>query len=293
MKKIFVATLIMLTSMMALASMEGGMAKTTDMYAPKAGGSELVPTLTLWTGKDDGNSTSTAYSGSIFGLEFGHGFSDVFAVYARQEYYNTQLDFSPGSSTSKKTGIGDTKVGIKAVIDFGASFFYYDVGYQTALLAKSTFNAATNETSGVNGRPSLQAQAGLGAAFNMLGLGGLYKQYLYQDGETTNSFAGASSTTKNKAANGSEWKLYAQLQSHFKLGIAYGESVNDSYDQVTLGLTSTAAKSEYKNIFVYSIIPIAASSELFLEIQKQEPKTAATGTTYGHYFVTAAYRMMF
>ena len=288
MKK-FLVGLVILSSTAVFAA-GGSEARTPDMYAPKMNGAEFVAGLTLHTGKYENSPISKTASGMDLGFEYGYGFSDVMAFYVAQIYRNTEYTIDPGSSKSKYSGIGDTKVGLKAVIDYGQAFFYYDVGYQMALLAKSKINSS-GESSGTTARPYLEAQGGVGTSFDMFGVGALIKFDMYQDGDTEVDVAGVTTTVKSKSGGGMQWKLYAQYQSTFKAGLAYGEQTIDAFDRTSGGITSTGVKAEDKMISVYGIIPVGTTSEVHLQLQKPESKTS--GGTYGYYDVSAAYRMMF
>lgn len=288
MKK-FLVGLVFLSSTAVFAA-GGSEARTPDMYAPKSSGAEFVVGLTLHTGKYEKSPSSTTASGMDLGLEYGYGFSDVMAVYVAQGYRNTEYTTDPGSFKSKITGIGDTKVGLKAVIDYGQVFFYYDVGYQMGLLAKAKTNSS-GEATGVSRRPFLEAQGGVGTSIDMFGVGALITFDMYQDGDSDVDVAGTTFTTKNKSGNGMQWKLYAQYQSTFKAGLAYGEQTIDAFDTTTASVTTPGVKAEGKMISVYGIIPVGTASEIHLQLQKPESKTG--GGTYSFYDVSAAYRMMF
>ena len=287
MKK-FLVGFLLVSSTSAFAA-GGSEARTTDMFAPKGGGAEFLVKLTVPTGKVEQSGTSTTFSGMALGLEYAYGFSDMAALYVTQGYSSTEFASSPGT-TSKVKGIGDTKVGVKAVVDYGQTFFYYDVGYQLPLLAKAKTDSS-GDTTAVNARPELQLQGGVGAAFDLVGLGALLKYDLYQDGDSDVDAAGITITTKNKSGSGMQWKIYAQYQAAFKVGAAYGEMTVDSYDRTTSGVTVSNAKSETKMISVYSIIPVGTTSEVHLEIQKPEVKNSSA--TYSVYYLSAAYRTTF
>ncbi len=290
--KNFLIGLVFLTTTSAFAAGAGSESVTTDVYAPKAGGSEFLAGILLLSGKIEKSPISSTVSGFGLSLQYSYGFSDILAFYGQQGYSNYEFNTDPGSIKDKTVGIGDTKIGVKGLLDFGQNYFYYDVGYNSALLAKSKSNSTNNESTAVSTRPALELQGGVGGNFNSLGLGALLGYKLYQDGDKENESAAGSVTTKYKSGTGSSWKLYAQYQANFKLGLAYQESTTDSYDTVTSGLTSSTSKSETKILSVYGILPVAAGSEVLFQLLKPEPKDTA-GSTYSLYYLSAAYRLTF
>ncbi|MBC7741382.1 MAG: hypothetical protein H7061_04240 [Bdellovibrionaceae bacterium] len=291
MKKLLIASLFLISSVGAWAADGAGMAKTTDMFSPKGGQSEIVPRLRIYTGTSTSGNTTSTYSGQELNFEFGHAITDSFGFYIWQDYANYQTDTTPGSTVRKTNGLGDTKIGIKSVVDMGQVFLYYDVGYEMGLLAKSTANQTSNEYSPVTSRPFVEVQGGLGVHLGMVGLGGLVKYDLYQAGETENQFVGNKSTQKNKAGTGLQWKAYFQLEPSFKLGLSYGEQAIEAYDTESGVLTTVNAKSENKTVSIYAIFPFASSSEIMVEVAKPEPKT--TTATYSYYIATLSYRLRF
>ena len=287
MKKILVV-LALLTGTSAFAA-GGSEAKTTDMYAPKAGVSEVLGGLAIYTGKNEVNSSSTKLSGVALVAAYGYGFSDFAAFYVQQSYLSVEAENStpPFASTTAKTkGLGGTKIGVKAVIDYAPAFFYYDVGYQMALLEKPKQEANGDVTAG-NTRPVLSAQVGGGTSFESVGVGALLSLNLYQDGD----FDRNGVTVKNKSGSGSAWKIYAQYQASFKLGFSYSEQLINSYDVTVNSVTTSNDKVFSRNYALYSIIPVTDSSEVMIDLIN--PQGSNPNVTYGVYVLAGTYRMTF
>lgn len=279
MKKVLAALALLMTTSVFAAG--GSEARTTDMFAPKMGSSEFLAGILLPTGKDEKGATSSKYSGIALVAEYGYGFSDFASFYIQQGYTSVEVAPATGSSTKTK-GLGDTKIGVKAVVDFAPAFLYYDVSYQMALLEKPKRDSSGDLTAG-SARPQFIVQVGAGTSYEVIGFGAKLNYNLYQDGD----FDVPGGTLKFKSGTGAGWKIYAQYQASFKLGLSYSEQVSNSFDINT----TTQDKSFSRTYGIYSIIPLEPTSEIFIEVTN--PQGSDSAYTYGQYVVAASYRATF
>jgi hypothetical protein len=266
-------------------------AKTTDMYAPKGGGSEFLAGILIPTGKVEQGASTTTRSGFLLNFQYAYGFSDVLGLYVNQGYASIEDSVSPGSSKTKVLGLTSTAIGVKGLIDQGQLFFYYSAGYELGLFGKPKNDIGSGELTAINNRPALKLQGGIGANFGIVGAGGMLGFDMYQDGDADTEASGVTTTTKHKAGSGSNVKIYVQYQAASKFGFSYAEQTVDSYDTVTSNVTTSTTKTENKILALYTILPLNPASELFFEISKPEPKT--TSATYSILNLSAVYRMTF
>ncbi len=290
MNQISSAVLILFTTSLSYAG-SGAEAKTTDMYAPKNGSSEVYAGLGIKTGKSESGVSTTSYSGPIFVAQYAYGLSDNFAIYGNQKYSNLEYTTDPAGTKSKYSGAGNTTIGIKGLLDYGQTFFYYDASYQAGLFAKYKYNITSGEGTTVSTRPFLSVQAGVGGTLNMVGVGALLTFNAYQDGNSDLETPVGTTTTSNKAGTGTAWKIFTQLQMPWVLGLSYAQTTDAAYDTITNAIVTTQVKNESRTYSLYSILPIATSSELFFELQK--PELIGTTTSDKYYIISASYRSTF
>lgn len=297
MKNMFVS-LLLLISISALAQKgapaAGSNTKTTDMFAPKMGSSEILAGLLMPTGTIEINNDTLDYSGFILGFQYGYGFTDFLTVYVTQPYasYDIKTNFSGVSKTQNIKGLANTIIGAKGIIDYAPAFFYYEVNYQRAIFDTDKSNSSTNDSTAASARPSFNVSVGAGANVQLFGFGALLNYKLYQDGDHDSVSNLGTVTSTYKAGNGSGWKVYAQFEPSWKLGLSYALTTVEAYDQVTGATKTVNPKSETQAVSIYSIIPINSASEVFLEILKPEPKDSGT-MTYKLYYVSASYHVTF
>ena len=266
-------------------------AKTTDMYAPKMGVSEFTAGLVIPTGSIENSAAKVEYSGYGLTVHYGYGFSEYATAYVTQQYSSIDIK-QTGAATTTTKGLANTIVGLKGIVEYAPAFLFYDVNYQRSIFAKDKSDLTNNENTAASARPSLNLNIGAGTAVNSFGFGALLGYSFYQEGETETVTNAGSTTAKNKAANGSSWKIYAQYEPSWKLGAAYAMTTTESFDRVNGATTTSQAKSELKAISVYGIIPATPESEVFVEITKYEPKDT-TGSDYKIYYASATYRLTF
>lgn len=265
MKKLLTGLLI-LTSASAFAATD---VKSYDMYAPKRASFDFVAGAHLPFGKYESNGTDMDYKGFGLGLELAYGVMDNLAVYVKQGHEATEIE-----NYKKREGLTNTSVGVKGLIGMDNMFFYYDASYTMALLGKAETDKA------FDARPVLALLAGFGADIEQFGLGAMLGFDMYQSGDEENN----SVTSEHDAGNGMNWKVYAQYQPSWKVGLSYGSKTVDK--------TDTDDKSQTDTLSVYGIIPINAESDVFASINKPEIKEPS-GVTSSAYVVEAKYLLRF
>lgn len=292
MKKL-ISLVAMLSATTTFAASSEGM-KSEDMFAPKSGGHEIYTALSIPTGKVETAGVSVNFTGMALNLGYSYGFSDMVALDLNQEYQTLDVTTTPATSSTKTSGLGDTTLGVKGLLNGSSHFLYYGANYKLGLLNTNKTTVAANgdsEASPVNARPSLNLNFGGGANLGMFDLGGIFEYSLFQDGDAKSETAGVTTTTKHKSGSGTRWKLFGQLNMGWKLGLSYQESVVDSYDSEVASVVTNVAKDEQKRLALYGIFPVS-NMDILVSFAKPEPKDT-TGQTWSYYEITAALRASF
>lgn len=272
MKKILIGLLVLASSSAFAATT----VKSYDMYVPARASFDFVGGLNLHTGTYKFGNTETKYNGVGANFELAYGIMDMLAVYGQQGYagYNTET----GTTKNKTEGLTNTKVGVKGIYGLNNMFFYYDAGLSMALLGKAKVDAAFDP------RPALNLLGGFGADIEQFGLGAMLGYDMYMDGDYDNN----GTTVKYKSGSGMNWKVYAQYQPSWKVGLSYASATIGKYDIET----ASQAETQANRISVYGIIPINADSNVFAAVSNYQPKKP-TDYDSSAYEVEAKYQMAF
>jgi len=269
-------------------------ATSYDMYVPRPGANYLTLGISLLKSETEIRTTSENTKGSGYGinLSYTHGLTSSFAYYISQDIYGYKYDTTPTVGTSQVNTLGPTLIGIKGMKTYLGSFFYYSAGYQAAMLEKRDDQGGLNIFTENDRRDNVQLSGGFGALLGGFSLGGQYTYLMYQD--TDNIFSNV--ITKYKAGTGAKWRLFAQIEKYYKLGLSYGEEIVEVSDTSTGGVVTRNGygKYEYQRIQIYTIIPISSTTDFFGDLTRTDRKNAnGYFSTYEYYVATAAIRISF
>lgn len=265
-----------------------------EMYVPRPGSNYLTLGISLLKSENEVRATSVKTKGSGYGINmnYTHGLTTSFAYFISQDIYGYKYDITPTVSTSEVSTLGPTLIGIKGMKTYLGSFFYYSGGYQAAMLEKRDDQSGLNVFTESDRRDNIQLSGGFGALLGGFSLGGQYTHYIYQ--ETDNIFSNVA--TKYKAGTGFKWRLYAQLENRYKLGMAYGEETIDVADTSTAGVLTRNGygKFEYQRMQIYTILPISSTTDFFADITRLDRKNMnGYYSNFEFYTATAAIRISF
>ena len=287
MKTILTVVVLLLSS-----AVYAGTTPNIDMYAPKAGASELYLGVSLLSSKSTAVSGSTETKGSGYGLNLGYarGFSSSVAFFVNQTMLGYKDENTTASTETNYKSFSQTFLGFKGLAYFGQTYLYYNLQYAVSLLEKRTSNNdGTNLFMRANDRDHLAASVGFGVPLSLITVGGLYKYYQYQDTkvETQNS------EFTLKSGSGNMWKGYLQFNLGTKFGLAYGEEKVDDYDVEALGITAVngGTESETKFMQAYFIIPTSSSSDVMIDVVKVNLKDESAYSKYDNYLATLGLRV--
>lgn len=269
--------------------------KTNDMFAPRLEQFEVFLGASIPYGNTDstplGQKRET--SGYIASGSLAYGLLDWLAIYGSQTYQSYDYTYSNPRSTAKVTGFGNSIFGAKGIMNFDGPFAYYDASYSIGLADKSKLSSTDRAETAIARRPDLKLQAGAGLPIEMFSGGFLITGHLYQEGERTTSTTGFNdTTTKYNAGTGLDWKIYAQIEKGWKLGLSYDEKKTHSFTTVTNGFSSNNAEVTLSAITVYGILPLFDMFELIGSAAKIDNKEAVN-TTYNLYDMNVALRWAF
>ncbi len=286
--KTILATIILLVS----STVYAGTTPNIDMYAPKAGASELYLGLSLLNSEATAVSGSAERKGSGYGLSLGYarGFSPSIVFFMNQTMLGYKDENTTASTETKFKDFSQTFLGFKGLAYFGQTYLYYNLQYAASLLEKRTSNNdGTNLFQRANDRDHLAASVGFGVPLSLITVGGLYKHYQYQDTkvETQNS------EFTLKSGSASMWKGYLQFNLGTKFGLAYGEEKVDDYDVEASGITSVngGTESETKFMQAYFIVPTSSSSDVMIDVVKVNLKDESAYSKYDYYLASLALRV--
>lgn len=265
-----------------------------DMYVPRPGANYLTLGISLLSSENEVRATSVKTKGSGYGINliYTHGLTTSFAYFISQDIYGYKYDITPNLGTAEVSTLGPTLIGIKGMKTYLGSFFYYSAGYQAAMLEKRDDQSGLNVFNESDRRDNIQLSGGFGALLGGFSLGGQYTHFIYQ--ETDNIFSNVA--TKYKAGTGAKWKLFAQLENRYKLGVSYGEETIDASDVSTGGVLTKNGygKYEYQRVQIYTIIPVSTTTDFFADITRTDRKNVSTYySKFEFYLATAAIRISF
>lgn len=276
MKKLL-AGLLILASTTAFAATT---VKSYDIYVPSRASFDFVGGLNLHTGKFEAGTNETKYNGYGLDFELAYGLMDTLAVYGQQGLHGYNEETNAGKT--KYEGLTNTKVGVKGIYGLNQMFFYYDAAINMALLGKAKTDSA------MTSRPAINLLGGFGADVETFGLGALLGYDMYMDGDYDNN----GTTQKDKSGSGMNWKVYAQYQPSWKVGLSYGSKAVAEFDTETGPVTTKTAKAQIDTISVYGIIPVNTDSNVFVALSKPEVKEPS-GMTSNAYELEAKYQLSF
>ncbi len=284
---------IMITIALLLSSaVYAGTTPNIDMYAPKAGGSELYLGVSLLSSKSTATSGTTETEGSGYGLNLGYayGFSSSVAFFVNQTMLGYKFENTTANTETDIKTFSQTFLGFKGLAYFGQTYLYYNLQYAASLLEKRTSNNdGTNLFMRANDRDHLAATAGFGVPLSLITVGGLYKYYQYQD----TKIGRPNGEITYKSGSGNMWKGYLQFNLGTKFGLAYGEEKVDDYDLEFSGVVTTngGTESETKFMQAYFIIPTSSSSDVMIDVVKTNLKDESAYSKYDNYLATLALRV--
>lgn len=287
MKTILTAIVLLLSS-----AVYAGTTPNIDMYAPKAGASELYLGVSLLDSKSTASSgtTKTEDSGYSVNLGYARGFSSSVAFFVNQTMLAYKNENKTALTETKFKEFSQTFIGFKGLAYFGQTYLYYNLQYAASLLEKRTANNdGTNLFMRTNDRDHIAATGGFGVPLSLITVGGLYKYYQYQDTkvETQNS------EFTLKSGSGNTWKGYLQFNLGAKFGLAYGEEKVDDYDVESLGFNviNGGFESETKFMQAYFIIPTSSSSDVLIDVVKVNLKDESSYSKYDYYLASLALKV--
>lgn len=234
------------------------------------------------------------YNGFALSANYAYGLSDSVSLYVNQTYTNLDIALTNPTSSYKTSGLGDTRVGVKGVINFDKSYFYCEGSYTTGLAGKAKLDTTAGSTteSAVSTRSKMTLTGGGGIPIRDTSVGAQLAYTLFQDGDREISRLGVSTTEKNKSGTGLAWKVYGQLEMVWKAGLSYEESKTDEYNVISSGMSSITKDSTNTQVTAYGIIPFGNANELMIAISKFDNKEA-TKTKYNLYGIELMYRKIF
>ena len=272
--------------------------RTWTMYAPATGEHEVVGRLVLPTGKTTFSNGESKLSGFMLSAEYSYGFNEFVALNVRQGLYtdNKTTTTSSGSSSEyKRSGVGNTSLGVKALIPVDMVAAYYAVGYDSALLAKPKENHQSNEDTAVNDRNKLYFNFGGDVNFGLVSIGGTfdYNNYLDTDYEIVSS-NGTSTTWKNKSGGGHTLGVHGQLNFQpIKAGLSLQETVQYEYDSSVNNTTQTNSATTYRTYTLYAIAPFTQNLEGHFSVSKLDLKDSPVGANMDYYMLMGGVRATF
>ncbi len=291
-KRSFMKTILTIIVLLLSSAVYAGTTPNIDMYAPKAGASELYLGASLLSSKSTAVSGTTETKGSGYGLNLGYakGFSPSVAFFVNQTMLSYKNENTTANTVTDYKTFSQTFLGFKGLAYFGQTYLYYNLQYAASLLEKRTSNNyGTNLFQRANDRDHIAATGGFGVPLSLITVGGLYKYYQYQDTkvETQNS------EFTLKSGSGNMWKGYLQFNFGTKFGLAYGEEKVDDYDAESQGVTSVNGgyESETKFMQAYFIVPMSSSSDVLIDVVKTNLKDESAYSKYDNYLATLALKV--
>lgn len=285
-------TIITVIILLMSSAVYAGTTPNIDMYAPKAGASELYLGASLLSSKSTAISGTVEREGSGYGLNLGYarGFSQSVAFFVNQTMLGYKDENTTASTETKYEGFSQTFLGFKGLAYFGQTYLYYNLQYAGSLLEKrKSNNDGTNLFLRSNDRDHLAGSVGFGVPLSVITVGGLYKYYQFQDTKVETQ----SSEFTLKSGTGNMWKGYLQFNFGTKFGLAYGEEKVDDYDAESQGITSVngGLESETKMMQAYFIIPTSSSSDIMIDVVKVNLKDESAYSKYDYYLATLGLRL--
>jgi hypothetical protein len=276
-----------------LTHVDDTLALSYEMYVPRPGSNYLTLGVSLLNSANEVRATSVKTKGSGYGINmnYTHGLTSSFAYFISQDIYGYKYDISPNTNSEIST-LGPTLIGLKGMKTYQGSFFYYSGAYHVAMLEQRDDQSGFNVFTENDRRDNIQLSGGFGALLGGFSLGAQYTHFIYQ--ETNNTFSNI--ITKYKGGSGFKWRLHAQLEKRYKLGLAYGEELVESADTTTTGVLTRNGygRYEYQRMQIYTIIPVSSTTDFFGDLTRIDRKnTNGYFAQYEFYLATAAIRISF
>lgn len=270
---------------------------TNEIYAPKAGMTNILLSLALPNGSIDVTSpvgaTKQTLSGSEVGLEVGYGFSENFSGYVsftnvdRKSTYNTTPE-----SFNKIVGLGDNIIGFKGNINNTTSWLHYDLSYASSNKKPITAESTTGEITAGSIRPSINAKVAVGVPGPSFTFGGKLIYSAYQEGTYNSTTSGVIITPQtHKTGNGSAWQIFLQSNTSWKYGLSYAETKIDQYDGIQSGVPGVFAANYILLPSIYLVAPLAPTAEFILSLYK--PTATSSPGSQSYYVGLAQFRFSF
>ena len=138
----------------------------------------------------------------------------------------------------------------------------------------------------------MRAKLALGRTIGAALLGIELELFKYSEGvKDTYLYGNYMLSSREKAGDGSGWKVFLQTNLAWKYGVCYEEITKGPYDVEVLGVTTQTASSKTISPGVYMISPVGQASELLLSVRK--PSIAGSTSSYSLYMAEIALKIAY